>query len=248
MWGCSSNYPVIRNYADAEHIYNNTKPLRNSQAFRPLDARSARAKSQIVKRGEDYVIQLYRTDIVTYRVDGSVVLCCGGYSTVTTHAAIGTMSPYPCWSSKGQTAIRCASGDFIVPRAGLVIRADGTPVDPPAAVLRKIRVKRAEAKLARTYFKQVPKLIEAYSAAFAGGSAPWRPVPVSLLHLGDALSGEDASTISLSFLDRRYDYEQQQNVYVADSSCAIKTFWKRIYDVLAIYETYEVPQPYGTVA
>jgi len=34
--------------------------------------------------GEDYVIRLYHTDILTYRSDGSVELCHGGWETQAT--------------------------------------------------------------------------------------------------------------------------------------------------------------------
>jgi hypothetical protein len=260
MWGCSANYPSIRSYGDAARAYANTQPLRGKPHFRPLDARSSRAKSQIIKDGEDYVIKLYNTEIVRYKADGTTMLRHGGWVTQATAGAISAMGPVTAWCSSGNLVVSptlrrmYAEGHhkFIVPQEGLVFSNEGVPVNPPVAVVRKTRVRREQAKLVRAYFKQVPKLMEAYAAVAKGGDAQrdhQRPItkadmteePLS----EEPLSEELASEIAMGWL--KCDYHWREQKYVYTGGARVTGFWNQAYQVFDLVEAYEIPLPYGEV-
>src|ERR1019366_8310116 len=172
MWGTASKFPSIGSYAAAKIKYENIKPLRGSPDFRPLDTRSSRAKSQILKDGDDYIIRLYRTDIVRYFANGEVGICHGGFKTSCTVQAISAMSPYVTWCQKGVIIIRMPDlKKYVVPREGLLIRA-GQPVNPVAATVTRTRVVKETAKQVREYFKDVPKMITVLTSMLAGKEKP----------------------------------------------------------------------------
>lgn len=260
MWGVSSNYPSISSYADAERVYNNTKPLRGTTDVRPLDRRSINAKSKITKQGEDYVITLYRTYIVRYFKDGSVFISTGGWSTPSTRAALSCMSPFSAFSSKGDTAVavRCgmyvgaSAPRFILPSSGLLFKKNEegkfVPVNPPPAVLRKTRVKRVEARAARKYFKQVPKLIEVYGAAFAGGVVIETRAVRFNSYTDEVLDEADASNIAMAYLSRAWSWDGVSTArYTNDPVEAVRRFWVDVYRQLDLIEAYTVELPYGEV-
>lgn len=246
MWGCSSNYPTIGSYQAAARVYADIKPLRGKPDFRPLDARSSRAKSQIIKVGDDYIIRLYNTNIVRYRPDGSVLLDCGSWVTVATATAMSAMSPYSAWCSKGNLVVRCPDGRFIIPGAGLEIDAQGVPKNPEVAVLRKKLVNRVLAKQVRAHFKQVPVMIRAYSAAFNGGDAT-NPVhrPVREADMATPLSEPDASAIAMGCLDWDWGYATAVPTYSGVDTT--DKFWRDVYRVFGVIEQHETPLPYGEV-
>lgn len=248
MWGCASVYPSIASFQDAQYLYLNTKPLRGTADFRPLDRRSSRANAQIIKDGEDYVIRLYRTDIVRYRPDGTILLKHGGWESLQTATAMSAMSPFSAWRSKNNLIVRCSSGRFLVPSCGLEFGADLVPKNPPPAFLRKQRVRKDVAKKVRAHFKQIPVMIRAYSAAFKGGDASEiRTRPVMQADLDTPLSEERASEIAMGWLARDVDWGtgSRRCVYSgADTSPAV---WKHIYQIFGVVETYEIELPYGEV-
>lgn len=260
MWGTSSNYPSISSYEEAKRTYEGTKPLREHPDFRPLDRRSKDAKSQIIKRGDEYIVRLYSTDIVTYFPDGSVFVSTGGWSTPSTRAAISAMSPLSAWSSKGDTAVAVRSGSYVRSQQAFLLHRDGllfkpnaesilVPVDPPAAVLRKTRVKREEAKAARKFFKPVEAYIKAYSKAFAGGEVTTaRRSDLAKVFASGVLSDETASDLARVYLEATWDYVTRRNTYTGDAKAGCTEFWKAVYAKLNLIEYYEVPLPYGVVA
>lgn len=261
MWGQSSNYPSISSYEDAKRTYENTKPVRGHPDFRPLVRRSIDCPSQIIKQDDQYVIKLYRTDLVTYFPDGSVFVSTGGWSTPSTRAAISAMSPFSAWSSKGDTAVAVRSGSymrsqqaFFLPGAGLLFKPDAegalVPVNPPTAVLRKTRVKREEAKAARKFFKPVETYIKAYSRAFAGGEAGMKPRIGTLrdVFASGVLSDETASDIARAYLAAGWNFVTGRQIYTGDAKAGCTGFWRAVYAKLSLTEDYEVPLPYGTVA
>lgn len=81
----------IDNYKDAEKTYNSIKPIRGrSTDVRPL-ARRGNDKLTIRKDGDDYIVKMYNTDIVTYHPNGDVSFV--PYASVTTGSAVSFYSP-----------------------------------------------------------------------------------------------------------------------------------------------------------
>jgi hypothetical protein len=259
MWGCSSKYPSVRSYGDAMMLYSRTKPLRGRPDFRPLDARSSRAKAQIIKQGEDYIIRLYRTDIVRFHANGDIYVSTGGWDSQATSAAIGEMSPFPCWKQKNNTVVKCGPHKFIVPSNGLLFKKtpEGyVPENPPVATRAKKRVLKAEARAAGKFFAAVPKYIKSFGALYPDDN----PNPIekfnlrALLDAGDELDDETAARIGLNSL--KYEiaswttngagkFTANQRVLVGPS---ITQFWKRVYADCGLVEEYDVELPYGEVS
>ena len=258
MWGTSSNYPGIRSFEQAERTYNNTKPLRGYPDFRPFDARSPRAKAQMLKHGTTYIIRLYHTDIVTYFDDGRVFINPGRYYSRTTAGAISAMSPFTCWIHLGEMIVstgRSGYGDglkFVLNSTGLMFKPNEldvlVPIDPPVAVAWKKRVNTLKAKQARMYFKQVPIYIKTLSAAFEGGKKP-SPTQVSVLDTfasGEPLEEQQAIALAWGFISE--DWIEGERVIINDPAHSISVFWRQVYTLPAINETYSVELPYGEVA
>jgi hypothetical protein len=77
--------PRVRSYEDAKSLF---KKARFPKRGKPLEN-----NTRLHKRGEDYAVRLYSTDVVTYHPDGSVTVRTGGWETVTTADRIGRYSP-----------------------------------------------------------------------------------------------------------------------------------------------------------
>lgn len=259
MWGYSNNYPSIWNYERAKETYDEIKPMRGTANLRPLERRSSNAKSRIRKVGDNYVIRLYNIDILTYYPNGDIHVCGGGRSSQATHDAISTISPIGAFNSQGSTAVavrdtnlNAGMGSFILPQGGLLFKRDGEgnlrPVDPPVAFKNKVRVRKVEARERRKYFKQVPKLIEAYSAAFDGGEAPAQHTPNWSSYNDLVLDEADATTIAMMYIPRRYEWQTHCDAYANNPTRGIAAFWRAVYQHYGLHERYQVELPYGTVA
>lgn len=259
MWGTARIDECVSSYADAEQIYNNTKPVRGTNT-RPVGCQRSRyAKLRIEKAGDDYVLLFYNTCIVTYRKDGSVFLQHGGWRTPSTAAAMSAMSPFIVWNSKGETTVAnhksgyASTQRFVVPLQGLEFRKDEQgvyqPVDPPVAVLRKRRVKREEAREARKFFKQVPVFIKTFSAAFEGGQKPQVGWPnFATYDMSQPLAEEDAVNIAWYFVRESWGYATHTELILNAPRQGVANFWGEVYNQLHLREDYEVPLSYGEVA
>jgi len=249
MWGRENTLPRIISYAEAKHMYENTKPIRGNPAFRPLDRRSKDAKGSIKQVGDNYVIQLYSTNIVTYYPNGDVRLNTGNYSTISTASAIGQVSPFSCWTSKGRICV-CnrynKQGSFLVQPTLLFKRdAEGIyrPENPPIAGVRKTRVLKDKAKIARAVFKQVPIFIETFSKAFVGGVKPTAVIFDPQFEC-DSVSEEHAVKLAWDYV--RTEGWQDPRI-VDDAEGAITAFWKDVYNKRGVIEQYTVDLPLGEV-
>ena|SRR3990167_2926666 len=252
MWGVSNKCRNISSYDEAKRVCESIKPLRDRPNFRPLDMRSSRVVTDIRKVGEDYIIKMYNTEIVTYRPDGRIFLDRGGWPTVATASAMSASSPFACWVQKGEIIVRSASlKRFVLPRAGLLF-VEGEPVDPPAAVQHKTRVKRELARQARSFFKAVPKLMASFAALCAGQP---RPADVKKLRvnriwdLEGVLDEADAGALAWYYLGM-VCLRSSGNGYTVNPAqkSAIAHFWKEAYDALDVIEEYDIELPFGEVA
>ena len=253
MWGTGTALPRITSYAEAKRMYENTKPIRGNPAFRPLDRRSKDAKGSIKQVGDNYVIQLYRTGIVTYYPNGDVRLNTGNYNTISTADAIGQVSPFSCWTSKGRTCV-CnrynKQGSFLVQPTLLFKRdAEGIyrPENPPIAVVRKKRVLKDKAKEARAYFKQVPVYIKAFSVAFDRGVKPKHDHTSITVAYHHCETLEDQQAVNLAWAYVSEDYHVGGLKILNEPIPAIARFWKTVYEELGIVESYTVDLPLGEV-
>jgi hypothetical protein len=251
MWGRGNTLPRIESYDEAKRVYENTKPIRGNPAFRPLDRRSKDAKGSIKQVGDNYVLQLYSTDIVTYYPNGDVLLNTGNYRTISTADAIGQVSPFSCWTSKGRVCV-CnrynKQGSFLVQPTLLFKRdAEGIyrPENPPIAVVYKKRVNKDKAELARAVFKQVPIFIETFSKVFVGGVKPTTGIFDPRFEFKcDSVSEEQAVKLAWNYV--RIKGWQDPRI-VDDAGGAITAFWKDVYNNRGVIEQYTTDLPLGEV-
>lgn len=147
MFSISTNdlYP-IRDFREAEHIYNNTKPIRGrSEDTRPLGKRSK--THMCITSGTDdgkkyYAVKLYATECVKWYEDGTVHINHGGWVTNSTtafiHAVIGRTNPFYCFSHKGNMWIAATTRtepptthSIPVPKSGLYFNAQRECLNTP---------------------------------------------------------------------------------------------------------------------
>lgn len=76
MFGSNrSSPPAISNYAEAVKVYNNITPVRGRDPNeRPLAGRSNWNLTIRTNSAESFIVKLYRTDVVTFRKDGHILL------------------------------------------------------------------------------------------------------------------------------------------------------------------------------
>ena len=102
--------PRIMNYADALDIYNRIKPIRGrSPEVRPLGQRRDDQYS-IHKDGEDVECVLYRTPVVVFRPDNTVVIRTDGWCSVSTHQFIYQVVGLAARGFSGKTQIAFPDG------------------------------------------------------------------------------------------------------------------------------------------
>lgn len=253
MWGVSSNYPSIGSYGAAKETYEKTKPLRGKPDFRPLDVRTSRAKAQILQQGDDYIIRLYRTDIVRYKPDGEVVLDTGGWDSRATAAAMSAMSPYVVWTQEGTAVVRMPDlKKYVIPRYGLIIK-DGHPVNPVPAEMVRTRVLRGKTKPLRKYFAEVPKLITLLSALLDGKGRPETPKPDTHpfnKYPSGVLEPEDIAYLAIRSIHTEYAWVPGaggSTVVTNDPKKSIAGFWRTVYNAFECVESYSTQLPLGEV-
>ena len=80
------NVPRVTTYPEAKKIHDSTKPIRGrSPEIRPLGNRRDADSYWVRMNGDDVEFVLYKSPVITYKPDGSVVLTPDTYSTVSTH-------------------------------------------------------------------------------------------------------------------------------------------------------------------
>lgn len=90
-------------YADAVRWELLVKPIRGrAEECKPLGARN-KSHANIRKEGDDIVVRLYRTDIVRYQPDGTIIVNQGGHESQTTRKYLNAILPMWFGSFQGKT-------------------------------------------------------------------------------------------------------------------------------------------------
>lgn len=96
---------VMKTYADAVRWEAEVKPIRGrAEECKPLGARN-KSHANIRKEGEDIVVRLYRTDIVRYQPDGTIIVNQGGHESQTTRKYLNAILPMWFNSYQGMTNV-----------------------------------------------------------------------------------------------------------------------------------------------
>lgn len=102
--------PRITSYADALAAYNNIKPIRGrSPEVRPLGQRRDH-QYYVRKNGENVECVLYRTPVVVFRPDNTVVIRTDGWCSVSTHQFIYQVMGLDARGFSGKTQITFPDG------------------------------------------------------------------------------------------------------------------------------------------
>jgi hypothetical protein len=175
------------NADDVSVLYNYEAAARHEAAVKPIRGRTPECKplgdrkkthASIRKEGEDIVVRLYRTDIVRYQPDGTVIVNQGGHESQSTRTYLNAILPLWFGSHQGTTVWFSANGGtshenhLLHARKDNIFKHDPNNVRPweftnpkPCVVHRKNRTgaKWVRAKYAAffKYVKNIKKLLGA---------------------------------------------------------------------------------------
>lgn len=117
----------IRSFEDAQKKYESTKPIRGraDETIRPLSDRSAVDTYNIRKKTDgannvSYECWMYKTPVVTYNENGTIVFDMGSWPSASTRTFISEVSGFPC-------AIKAGVSYVPVPDIGNVVLPDRGP-------------------------------------------------------------------------------------------------------------------------
>jgi len=116
---------LVRHYATAKRIHDEIKPIRGrSPERRPLGNRRDCDTYWVRMDGDDVQFMLYRTPVLTYKPDNTILIDLAGYNTVSTHQFIAHVLGVYCNGFKGQTVLRYKSDRYVVPKEGMTLRVE----------------------------------------------------------------------------------------------------------------------------
>jgi len=107
------NLPLVRTYAMAKKIHDNTTPIRGrSPEVRPLGARRDASTYSVRMKGDAVEFVLYKTPIITYHPNGEIHLKVDTWSTLSTHQTLSWVLDLKVNGAKsgGKTVITMADG------------------------------------------------------------------------------------------------------------------------------------------
>ena len=99
----ADDVPVLYDYAEAARREAEVKPIRGRiPECKPLGDRK-KTHASIRREGDDIIVRLYRTDIVRYQPDGTVIVNQGGHESMSTRAYLNAILPMWFGSHQGTT-------------------------------------------------------------------------------------------------------------------------------------------------
>ena len=169
MYG-NSNSPIlrkvvpIRSFEDARYKYEKTKPIRGrgDDTVRPLSDRRAVDSYNIrkvvdVANNVRYECWMYRTPVITYNENGTIVFDMGGWPSPSTRTFISEVAGFTCGCKDGISYICLPSGKVVMPKSGpTVIRQNAEGVWELAMGMRvfETQLQRKEANAVRAKYKE----------------------------------------------------------------------------------------------
>lgn len=73
------------------------------------------------KENGDIAVRLHRTDVVTFKRDGAIVLDSGGWKSLTTKSRLNEFSPFSIWQKEGDWYIKI-NGKAVNYDDGIIVR------------------------------------------------------------------------------------------------------------------------------
>jgi hypothetical protein len=120
---------------------------RNPAAGKPIAN-----NTRLLRRGENCVVRLHKTDIITIRPDNSIMLNTGGWKTITTKERMNRFCDCRIYSDRGTWYV-LAGGQRYPYQDGMEIMADGTVENagPESAPETERKLRKSTAKYAAAF-------------------------------------------------------------------------------------------------
>jgi hypothetical protein len=116
----------IRSFEDAQKKYESTKPIRGrgDETIRPLSDRSAVDTYSIRKKTDgannvSYECWMYKTPVITYNENGTIVFDMGSWPSASTRTFISEVAGFPCGIKDGVSYVHVPGiGNVVMPDRG----------------------------------------------------------------------------------------------------------------------------------
>lgn len=108
MWGSINHgeFPFLHSYAEAVRVEASIKPIRGrSPECKPLSSNRRKDSVHIRKEGDNIVVRMWHTDIITYYPDETLRV--HGYNSMTTRQVLSAILRAGTFSHKGTCYINC---------------------------------------------------------------------------------------------------------------------------------------------
>lgn len=150
----STGIRQMTDYYDALQRYNEAVPFKRGRkkGQRPIGTNRRYHWLTIAMDEETKIIhaELYGTTLVSFTPTGEIHIGLGGYDSVSTRQFIGAVTPWTCYSERGETYLGMASGQFVFADGvtPLVIK-DGVVTNPTRERMYSLKRKEMQGLRAR---------------------------------------------------------------------------------------------------
>lgn len=151
----SDRFARLFNYEQAMRHYETRKPYMkgHNKGLKPF-AERARYWLTIRQEGEDIIIKLHGTDIITFKPTGEVIIEQGGWCTSTTHETVGAILSTSLFIKDSIGWIGCANGTYPLRREGAnILRLENGWVYVNPVYPKVHRVNKANITIVRRRYK-----------------------------------------------------------------------------------------------
>lgn len=164
--------PYALTYAEADRLERTIKPIRGrSTPTKPLSRNRRKDYINIRRVGENLVVRMYRTDILTLQPDGKLLV--ERYTSQSTHAVLAQLLGTRVSSHKDASVIRCwfdpengtdplISGTLPMGERTVLQRIDGKLVNLSPMFPTKVRTNRKVANQIRKPYKPFIQWLKGY--------------------------------------------------------------------------------------
>jgi hypothetical protein len=176
----ASGLRQIQNYAAAVSIEAGIVPIRGkSPECKPLDMKRHKQSVTIRRVGEDVVVKVYHTDVLTYKPDGEIVVDTNGYSSISTADVLARVLGMGVRSYGDRLWIQQVGGWYVLGRGTRLKHIDhiGRQVMNPIHVQvrqlnrKKTKVVRDQYRSFMAYARGMCKLLAAVDGSITVESA-----------------------------------------------------------------------------
>lgn len=182
--------PLTRTYEEALKVFKASVPIRGrSVETRPLGQRRDADTYWVRMKGEDVQYMCYKTPVVTFKPDNSVVIKTDGWSSVSTHQFIWHVLGVGATGKNNRTMLHIEKEKYVLPKDGhVVLKWDDAGLGNWCVLSRPqltgLRVNRRAANNVRARYKAFDEYLKGFLKLRDNGEGYLR---MTALELGDAV-------------------------------------------------------------